>query len=915
MKKKLTINTLAQSNLRARKKQYTFMIIGIILAMVFSSGVLFFASCMSTSVAERQKTVFGAQEGIYIDANEELFKKAKEQKLFSDYGFAHTIGFAYTNEDEQDNGSSIAYLDDKAKEISYISFIEGGYPEKEGEIAVEKATLSRLGLDAKIGDTISLTVKVQDGTDYLSDTVEKSYKLVGIAKNKRSNLMNSDQFENDAIPSIFVCSGTQTELGGKEKLVGYISFKFTDGFYERLEALMDKTNDNMESLILCGYRNSGYGVESNSMEENIGFIIVFIIILLIASCMGIVNAFGANLNDRKKQIGMLRTVGATRRQIIIVFGREAFIISLICAPISVAVSYFLVMGATKLMGDDFVFLPNWWVLILCAVFSIACVMLAALIPLIRAARISPIQSIRNIEYTRRMKTKRIKTQKSYNVSKLLSKRNLTFNRKGQIIVSFLLVITIVCSCYGFSFMSYSKNDYYSIPYDYSLYLSSWTNYSEYVNTKKGDAGFSENDRQKILAIPYVKTVNANQNCNALLMMDTFSDYINTTLYSDGTVYSDWYDSATELTPENIDERMTASFSDSYLEVKQQYNIDRNFYPIGINAYESNLLSILENSVTDGKINIDKINSGEEIILVAQEEIAFRIEGNKNGGYSYGIDTNERIDKKTNYLKKATCDYKAGDTIDISTLTVEDLTDDGSLPNECKINNKTVTIGAIISEIPGRFYQEGSSGMYSNMRIITSLSGMKAFSPDSKYDQININLKGDCDEELDKEMQEQIENITSGYYGVGLTSNFELVQNQKSYMNSLFFSMIAIIVLFLSISASIINNSLSSRIRESKREIGTLRAVGASQRELVDSYIRQLLSMFGWSYLAGFVIFFVSYAIIFAVHKSNETNMDMKLTIWQTVIACIVLFAVCSINLWLKIRKEMKNSIIDNIREL
>lgn len=40
MKNKLTVNRLAMGNLRARRKQYTLMIIGIILAMIFSSGVL-----------------------------------------------------------------------------------------------------------------------------------------------------------------------------------------------------------------------------------------------------------------------------------------------------------------------------------------------------------------------------------------------------------------------------------------------------------------------------------------------------------------------------------------------------------------------------------------------------------------------------------------------------------------------------------------------------------------------------------------------------------------------------------------------------------------------------------------------------------------------------------------------------------
>ena len=40
--KNLTVNKLAFGNLKARGKQYTLMIIGIILAMTFSSGTIFF---------------------------------------------------------------------------------------------------------------------------------------------------------------------------------------------------------------------------------------------------------------------------------------------------------------------------------------------------------------------------------------------------------------------------------------------------------------------------------------------------------------------------------------------------------------------------------------------------------------------------------------------------------------------------------------------------------------------------------------------------------------------------------------------------------------------------------------------------------------------------------------------------------
>lgn len=103
---------------------------------------------------------------------------------------------------------------------------------------------------------------------------------------------------------------------------------------------------------------------------------------------------------------MLRTVGATKRQIIIIFGREAFIISLICVPVSIALSCLCVKVGFMILGDRFIFDANIWAIVACAVISVICVMLAALVPLIKAARVTPVQTVRNIEMTRKYVRKR-----------------------------------------------------------------------------------------------------------------------------------------------------------------------------------------------------------------------------------------------------------------------------------------------------------------------------------------------------------------------------------------------------------------------------------------------------------------------------------------------------------------------------
>ena len=127
MKRKLTINTLAMGNLKQRRKQYTILIIGIILAMVFSSGIMFFISCLQSSIEETKHRLYGTQHEIYLNATDIDFENGELTEFVREYSFAHTIGFAYHSEEKKDVGTAVAWLEDKAEEslsrsISICSF-------------------------------------------------------------------------------------------------------------------------------------------------------------------------------------------------------------------------------------------------------------------------------------------------------------------------------------------------------------------------------------------------------------------------------------------------------------------------------------------------------------------------------------------------------------------------------------------------------------------------------------------------------------------------------------------------------------------------------------------------------------------------------------------------------------------------
>lgn len=923
MKKKISMNTLALGNLRQRKKQYAIMIVGIILAMVFSSGILFYLFSSQETLMETKKNEIGAQHAIVsvADCDETVFSKAVEDGIFDTYGLAHLIGYGYSKEDEKNFGGEIAWLDDKAKELSYQSFIEGEYPTAEGEIAVEQNALIKMGYaNAKVGDTISLYVRAQNGNALL-DAVKKEYTLVGIATDKRSNLNNSyrvattEGSSDTFYPAAYVAQNTPTAAGGREKLCGYVSLDKYD--YQRISKIYDylkskELDPDINEVSVHSYRFSP--ITSN----NSFYAIVLALALMVSSCVVIINSFNTNLKERKKQIGMLRAVGATKRQIVHIFAREALIIALICTPVSIALSYGAVSAAMKILKLDMIMTKSFWVLPISAVSGVVVVMIAALIPLVSASRITPMQAIRDISSTRKMKTKGIKTKKEFNVSTLMAQRNLLFFKGGRIAVSIMLAVTVLFSCAGFSFLSEYNSYGFTRAYDYSL-----SNIGDYaydiVNFNGANTGMSEVDKKDLEMIPYITEVVGTKEVATCLEIEEYTDYYKSFTHANDTVFQHTNAEDEPITYDNYYDTNLKEFNEAYYNLKNSLKLEKNIFSTQIVAVDALAIENIKSSAVKGNININKLDSGEEIILIAPQKAAATLEFfGKDGNEGYSCSTvieNQETDQTI--ICSGELNYKAGDTVTLDTITV-DSTDEWYKNTENFSNNqRQVTIGAVIS--PSDIQEDllsAVTGWHGSFFILTTIQGMNHFYDNAKYNYVSLNCGTEITDEIDEQITEAIQVYADKYEGWANSSYAEAKDRERS-RTIMTVSLVALMTIIFAICGSIVNNSLTARIRENKKTLGTLRAFGADSSELVKSYIKQLVSMFSWGMISGFAAYIIIYIINSPLQKKYITDREffMNFNPWVTIIFCIVLFAVCSLNLWVKIRAEMKNSIIDNIREL
>ena len=958
MKKKLTITNLALGNLKQRKKQYTTLIIGIVLAMFFSSCVLFFISCLISSNEEHDKRTVGDFYGYFyspegfIDA-----EKGKDDGYIEQYGYAHIVGYAYTDEEKLDKGTPIAWLDEDAKELYHVHFLEGKYPENTGEIAIEKDAIIRLGFEPALGEKITVSVLTPNGYAYLPEVQEKTYTVVGILSDKRNNIEKSEGGPGNIPPmaAAFICDKEEIPVGGKENIALYFNpteesmkgvFEDTLDLYGYKESTFERyflsdVYDKIEKVTGYGedyhasdfLRNISNYSHNNSVYNSSLLTITLASVLMVASCIGIINAFTTNLQERKKQIGLLRAVGATRRQIINIFGREAFIITLIAAPICVFASYFGVKLFATIMGDAFIFIPNVYVLLGSTAISVTSVMLAAIIPLLKASRVTPMQAIRNVELSRKMTRKKIRQHKKFRVPTLLANRSMKFYKSKQIGVSIILTITIILTCFGCSLLKYNygNNDWKSYyRTDYCIERGTVPESSEYVNMPEIKKGLTHNDIQAIYDYPLFKSVYGSKECISYIICDEFNEYMNILQFTiDGTRYQESgnkHSIGNTIDSMNQDEIFDAWFDGEfiyYTQAKEKSKTDKEMFKFNLMAYDPQMIenNINNFEIIDGKIDIDKINSGEEVVLIGYEELGLAYKFDEYGRhvstifYDMKNENPEKHEKENGkvYLT-AELGYKAGDKINLRTL-YSDMTEseyigyeESAVPDNIECVDKEVEIGAIVR--PYNF----NEAMLCRFRfgIFTSVDGMAAITNHNHgYEVLCVDIKGENDDATDAAAMEYLNGVFSGGYFKPF-SVYNLTKDDRDVMKSFLVAMFSVVILFFSICASMVNNALTAKIRESKKEIGTLRAVGASVKDITESYIRQLLLMFVWGGGFGFGGYIAINSAIWIISKKD---FPLPFEIWQAAVLFVLLLDICSLNLYLNVKKQMKHSIVENIREL
>lgn len=234
------------------------------------------------------------------------------------------------------------------------------------------------------------------------------------------------------------------------------------------------------STLLALYGESTYG---NIMKSMITMIVIMLSLVSIGCIVVIYNSFAISVMERKKEFGLLSSIGATKKQLSYTVFFEALIEGIIGIILGICGAYIgigtVILIINNLIGDILVLklnlVTNIVFIIIPVIFMILVIFISALVPSRRAAKVSPIEAIRQNDDIK-INKKKIRTSKLVNklfgIEGEIALKNIKRNKKKYRVTIVSLFISIVLFISFSSYMNYTIDTASSVmgevPYDYQI---------------------------------------------------------------------------------------------------------------------------------------------------------------------------------------------------------------------------------------------------------------------------------------------------------------------------------------------------------------------------------------------------------------------------------------------------------------
>lgn len=478
------LNRLTIKNLRLNKKRTIVTIIGIILSTALMVGIGLLFSSFQDLMIRDTIGYSGKYEANYSDVDLDKLNNIKD-KGFT-YFYEKPIGFSKI--ESSNEYKPYMYITSVNKEyFNELKLVDGSFPKNENEVVISNHVITNGGLNYKVGDIVTFKYgkrniegndtlansELVDG-EFLTNEGTHTYKIVGIVD--RSN------FESYSASGYTAFTLDVNSDKGNANL--YVMFNKNKKIIKQSEELAKELNYdgdiNYNSTLLALYGESTYG---NVMSSMGGMMIIMLSLVSIGCIIVIYNSFAISVMERKKEFGLLSSIGTTKRQLSHTVFFEALVVGVIGIILGILGAYIgigcVILIINNLISDMLEYklhlVTNPLFIIIPVIFMIVVIGVSAFIPSRRASKVSPIEAIRQNDDIK-INKKKIRTSKLINklfgIEGEIALKNIKRNKKKYRVTIVSLFISIVLFISFSSYMNYTLNTASSVmgevPYDYQI---------------------------------------------------------------------------------------------------------------------------------------------------------------------------------------------------------------------------------------------------------------------------------------------------------------------------------------------------------------------------------------------------------------------------------------------------------------
>ena len=475
---RFTLQTLYKNKLR------TFVtIIGIILSTAMFTGVTSIVTSLQQYLINLEINDNGRWEGRINTVSTDEAKAILKDKSIQSGISLDNIGYSKLNGGANESKPYVCVesIPANTQKLISIKLTEGRMPANDGELVISSHIQTNGNVTYNVGDTITLNVGTRTvngttasqcveytkGAEKIENTVKKQYKIVGICERPSLENFNAPGY------SVFTTGDTSAiqhdvffTMKDSHKIdqqIKNLLKKYTDK--NSRELLID--DDYAIHLNLLRYMGTAESGNYLAMLNTMAGALIFIIVL--ASVTLIYNAFSISVSERTKQFGLLKSIGATKKQIRHSVCFEALCLCVIGIPIGI-LSGLVGIGVTlhfvgKIIGPylnntkgvNLTLAISPAALLLSAVIAVITVLISASIPARKAVKLTAIDALRE-NHDIRIRSRKIRSTKwiyqVFGFEGMLANKNFKRNRRKYRLTVFSLAISVILFIGSASFNGY-----------------------------------------------------------------------------------------------------------------------------------------------------------------------------------------------------------------------------------------------------------------------------------------------------------------------------------------------------------------------------------------------------------------------------------------------------------------------------